>query len=137
MSPFRRTSSRSWSPRRPTAVWAALATGLVVSFVVVLAVFLPVLGLLAAADGGTAGVLDVPVGSIALAAVIGFLLALVLLGLILTTRSGPLAWVLAVAAVVSTLLVSLWPLVTTAFSAVDQASDVWPFITGLVERFRG
>ena len=137
MSPFRRTSSRSWSPRRPTAVWAALATGLVVSFVVVLAVFLPVLGLLAAADGGTAGVLDVPVGSIALAAVIGFLFALVLLGLILTTRSGPLAWVLAVAAVVSTLLVSLWPLVTTAFSAVDQASDAWPFITGLVERFWG
>ena len=137
MSPFRLTSSRSWSPRRPAAVWAALATGLGVSFVVVLAVFLPVLGLLAAADGGTAGVLDVPVGSIALAAVIGFLLALVLLGLILTTRSGPLAWVLAVAAVVSTLLVSLWPLVTTAFSAVDQASDVWPFITGLVERFWG
>ena len=43
----------------------------------------------------------------------------------------------AYASQVSTLLVSLWPLVATAFSAVDQASDVWPFVTSLVERFWG
>lgn len=137
MAPFRRTSSRSWRPRRPTAVWAALVTGVVVCLLVVVGVFVPVLGLLAAADGGTAGVLDVPVGSIAIAAVVGYLLALVLLGLVLLTRSGPVAWVLAVAAVVSTLLVSLWPLVATALSAVDQAGDVWPFITGLIDQFWG
>jgi len=129
----RRTSSRSRS-HRPRAVWWALATGVVVSVLVVGGVFLPVLALIGAADGGTAGALDVPVGSIAGAAAVGFLLALALLGLVVLTRRGALAWVLAVAAVVSTLLVSIWPLFATALAGVDQVRDVWPFIQDLVAR---
>ncbi|NIJ05012.1 hypothetical protein [Frigoribacterium faeni] len=120
---------------RPRAVWAALVTSVVLCLLIVGGVFLPVLGLIGAADGGTAGALDVPVGSIAAAAAIGYLLALVLLALILVVRNGPLAWVLGVAAVVSTLLVSLWPLVATALAGVDQARDVWPFIQELLQRF--
>ena len=62
--------------------------------------------------------------SIAAAAVIGYLLAVVLLALILVVRKGALAWVLGVAAVISTLLVSFWPLLATALAGVDQARDV-------------
>ncbi len=131
---FRRTTM-STRRARPRAVWAALVTSVVLCLLIVGGVFLPVLGLIGAADGGTAGALDVPVGSIAAAAAIGYLLALVLLALILVVRNGPLAWVLGVAAVVSTLLVSLWPLVATALAGVDQARDVWPFIQELLQRF--
>ena len=120
---------------RPRAVWAALVTSAVLCFLIVVGVFVPVLGLIGAADGGTAGALDVPVGSIAAAAVIGYLLAVVLLALILVVRNGALAWVLGVAAVISTLLVSLWPLLATALAGVDQARDVGPFIQGLLQRF--
>jgi hypothetical protein len=131
MSGRRTTTSRR---HRPRAVWWALATGAVLSVLVVGGVFLPVLAVIGAADGGTAGALDVPVGSIAGAAAVGFLLALVLLGLVLLTRHGALAWVLAVAAVVSTLLVSVWPLFATALAGVDQVRDVWPFVQGLIKR---
>jgi len=131
---FGRRTTTSRRPHRPRAVWWALATGLVVCLLVVGGVFVPVLALIGAADGGTAGALDVPVGSIAGAAAVGFLLALALLGLVFLSRHGALAWVLAVAAVVSTLLVSLWPLFATALAGVDQARDVWPFVQDLVAR---
>ena len=45
--------------------------------------------------------------------------------------------VLAVAAVISALLVSLWPLLAVAFAGVDQASDVVPFIQDLIRRVTG
>lgn len=116
-------------------MWAALVTGAVLCVSTVAFVLLPVLGLIGAADGSTVGALNVPVGSIAVALVIGLGLALVLLALIVATRNGAVAWVLAVAAVISTLVVSLWPLVATAFAAVGQAGEVIPFIQGLIERF--
>jgi hypothetical protein len=119
---------------RPAAVWAALVTGAVLCVSSVVFVLLPVLGLIGAADGSTVGALDVPVGSIAVALVTGLGLALVLLALIVATRNGAVAWVLAVAAVISTLVVSLWPLVATAFAAVGQAGDVIPFTQGLIEQ---
>jgi hypothetical protein len=98
-------------------------------------VLIPVLTLIGAADGGTAGALDVPVGRIVAAIAIGYVLALVLLGLVVTVRNGPLAWILGVAAVVSTLLVSLWPLVAVAIAGVDQVQDVVPFIQDLVRQY--
>lgn len=128
---------RATSSRRPRAraVWWALGTGVVLCLVIVGGVFLPILGLVGAADAGTAGALDVPVGSIAGAAVIGFLLALAFLALILVTRNGALAWILAVAAIVSTLLVSVWPLPAVAFAGVDQVQDVIPFIQDLISKY--
>ena len=131
---FSRVSTSGARRPRPAAVWAALVTGAVLCVSTVVFVLLPVLGLIGAADGSTAGALDVPVGSIAVALVIGLGLALVLLALIVATRNGAVAWVLAVAAVISTLVVSLWPLVATAFAAVGQAGDVIPFIKGLIEQ---
>ncbi|WP_285063660.1 hypothetical protein [Frigoribacterium sp. ME-P-080] len=120
---------------RPRAVWAALVTSAVLCVLIVVGVLLPVLTLIGAADGGTAGALDVPVGSIVAAIAIGYVLALVVLLLIVKVRNGPLAWVLGVAAVISTLVVSLWPLVAVAIAGVDQVQDLIPFIQDLITRF--
>ncbi|WP_249407983.1 hypothetical protein [Frigoribacterium sp. CFBP 8759] len=120
---------------RPRAVWAALVTSAVLCVLIVVGVLLPVLTLIGAADGGTAGALDVPVGSIVAAIAIGYVLALVVLLLIVKVRNGALAWVLGVAAVISTLVVSLWPLVAVAIAGVDQVQDLIPFIQDLVTRF--
>lgn len=130
----RRTTTTTRRPR-PRAVWAALVTSVVICLLIVVGVLLPVLTLIGAADGGTAGALDVPVGSIAAAIAIGYVLALLLLLLIVKVRNGALAWVLGVAAVVSTLVVSLWPLVAVALAGVDQVQDVVPFVQDLVARF--
>lgn len=132
---FSRVSTSGARRPRPAAVWAALVTGVVLCVSTVVFVLLPVLGVIGAADGSTVGALDVPVGSIAAALVTGVGLALVLLALIVATRNGAVAWVLAVAAMISTLVVSVWPLVATAFAAVGQAGDVIPFIQGLIEQF--
>jgi uncharacterized membrane protein len=130
----RRTTTTTRRPR-PRAVWAALVTSVVLCVLIVVGVLLPVLTLIGAADGGTAGALDVPVGSIAAAIAIGCVLALVLLLLVVRVRNGALAWVLGVAAVISTLVVSLWPLVAVAIAGVDQVQDLIPFIQDLIARF--
>ena len=41
------------------------------------------------------------------------------------------------AAVIATLIGSIWPLVATGFASVDQAKDVIPFIQDLIARVRG
>lgn len=124
----------AYRERRPRAVWAALVTAAVLVLMVLLGVLLPVLGLIGAADGLTVGQLDVPVGRIAIAIVVGYGLALGLLALCFRSRSGPVAWVLGVAAVVSALLVSLWPLLAVALAGVDQVQDVVPFLQRLIGR---
>ncbi|TDX81440.1 hypothetical protein EDF35_1107 [Rathayibacter sp. PhB151] len=130
--------TRSYGSRRkPRAAWAALATGVVVSFLIVVGVLLPVLGLIGAADATTAGVLDVPVGAIILSIVISYLIALAFLALAFVSRNAALAWVAAVAAVIATLVGSVWPLLATAFASVDQAGDVIPFIQDLIARVTG
>jgi uncharacterized membrane protein len=130
----RRTTTTTRRPRS-RAVWAALVTSVVLCVLIVVGVLLPVLTLIGAADGGTAGALDVPVGSIAVAIASGCVLALVLLLLVVRVRNGALAWVLGVAAVISTLVVSLWPLVAVAIAGVDQVQDLIPFIQDLIARF--
>ena len=130
----RRTTTTTRRPR-PRAVWAALVTSVVLCVLIVVGVLLPVLTLIGAADGGTAGALDVPVGSMVAAIAIGYVLALVLLLLIVKVRNGALAWVLGVAAVISTLVVSLWPLVAVAIAGVDQVQDVVPFIQDLIRQY--
>lgn len=125
---FSRTTSYGARPR-PRAVWAAAITGVVLLVLIVVGVLIPILGLIGAADGATVGALRVPVGGIVVA-------LLFLLGCV-RSRNGALSWVLAVAAVISALLVSLWPLLAVAFAGVDQASDVVPFIQDLIRRVTG
>jgi hypothetical protein len=123
--------------RRPRAVWAATLTGAIVSAVVVVGVLLPVLGLIGAADATTAGQLDVPVGLIALGIVISFVVGVVMLAFAAMTRSGVVAWIAAVSAVVATLVGSAWPLVATTIASVDQVQDAIPFVQDLIGRVLG
>ncbi|PPF55412.1 hypothetical protein C5B94_05310 [Clavibacter michiganensis] len=123
--------------RRPRAVWAATLTGAVVSGIVVIGVLLPALGLVGAADATTVGQLDVPAGLIALGIVISFAVGLAMLAVAALTRSGVVAWVAAVAAVVATLVGSVWPLVATTIASVDQAQDAIPFVRDLIGRVLG
>ncbi len=122
---------------RPRAVWAALITGILVSALIVLGVLLPNLGLIGAADAGTLGVLDVPVGQIAVAIVASYALGLVLLALTSASRNGPVAWIVSVAAIIATLVGSVAPLVVTAFASVGQAGEVLPFIQQLIGSVTG
>lgn len=123
--------------RRPRAVWAALITGVIVSVVIVAGILLPVLGLIGAADATTFGALRVPVGAITAAIVISYLVGLGFLVLTLVARIGALAWITAVAAIIATLVGSVWPLVATAFASVDQVQDVIPLIQQLIGQFTG
>lgn len=120
---------------RPRGVWVALAVGLVLLLVVVGALTVPVLGLIAAADAGTAGVLDVPVGQVVLALLLGALVTVALLAAVVVTRRTWLAWTLVVLALLVAVVASLLPLLSVAFAGVDQAQDVWPFLQGLVARY--
>lgn len=123
--------------RRPRAVWAATLTGAIVSAVVVVGVLLPVLGLIGATDATTAGQLDVPVGLIALGIVISLVVGLAVLAVAAMTRSGVVAWIAAVSAVVATLVGSAWPLVATTIASVDQVQDAIPFVQDLIGRVLG
>ncbi|WP_233550074.1 hypothetical protein [Clavibacter lycopersici] len=125
------------SRRRPRATRAAAVTGLVVAAVVVVAVLLPVLGFIGAADAATAGQLDVPVTLIALGVGVSLLVALVTLGIAARTRDGRVAWIAAVSTVVATLVGSTWPLVATSIASVDQVQDAIPFVQDLIGRVLG
>lgn len=122
------------SRHRPRAAWAAFITAAVMSALVVVGVLVPILTLIGAAAGLTAGTLRVPVGPIALAIALGYVLAILLLVMCLRSRVGALSWVLGVAAVISTLSVSVWPIVVVALAGVQQVQDVVPFIRQLVAR---
>jgi len=120
---------------RPRGVWIALAVGVVLLLVVVGAVTVPVLGLIAAADASTAGVLDVPVGQIVVALLLGTVVTLALLAAVVPTRRTWVAVTLVVLALLVAVVASVWPLFAVALAGVDQAQDVWPFVQGLVTRY--
>ena len=122
---------------RPRAVWAAFITALVLVLVSALGVLPGVLGVIATADAGTAGILRVPVLQIVAALLIGYVLAALLLLLCFRRRNGAVAWVLGVAAVVSALLVSLWPLVVVAIAGSGQVQELAPVIGDLFDRVTG
>lgn len=126
--------SRSrFAPPRPRSVWFALATGTVAVIVVAATVFFPLMGLIAAASGA-AWFVRVPFGTITVVALAGYLLAAGLLALIIRSRRGPVAWILAVAATIAATVVSLYPAVAVAIAATDRASDIVPYIGDLITR---
>jgi len=118
---------------RPRSVWFALGTGVVGCCLVAALILFPLLSLIGA-SAGAAWFVDMPLARIGVVVVAGCLLAAGLLALSAVTRRGATAWILAVAAVVATLVVSLYPAVAVASTAVDQAGDVIPFITEWVEK---
>jgi hypothetical protein len=118
--------------RRPRSVWIALGSGIVGAAVVALVVLLPVLTLVTTSLGADWFV-DIPLGRIGVVVAAGCLLAAGLLALILRTRRGALAWVLAVAAVVAVLVVSLYPLGAVAAAATGRVGEIIPFVTRWIQ----
>lgn len=116
--------------RLPTRIVAALV-GAALVLANGLLVLVPVLGLVGAA-AGAGPVLQVPYGAIAVAIVVGFLVAIACVALAAVARRDWLAWTLVVAAFVASLLGSTWPIVATASAAVDRVGDVIPFIAELI-----
>ncbi len=123
--------------RRPRAAWAALITAVILCGLTVVGVLLPVLALIGSVGATTFGALHIPVGTITLSIVLSYLVGLGFLVLSFVARFGALAWITGVAAVIATLVGSLWPLVATAFSSVSQVQDVIPFIQELIGRITG
>lgn len=118
--------------RLPTRIVAAIV-GAVLVIANGLLVLGPVLGLVGAA-AGVGPVLTVPYGAIVTAIVVGFLVAILCVALAAVARRSWLAWSLAVAAWVASLVGSTWPIVATASAAVDRVGDVIPFIAELIGR---
>jgi len=126
----RRAAGRPWS------VLAASVVG-VVGAVLSLTVLGSVVGLIGSGDAATGGALLVPVGRIVVVVGLGYLIGAALLVVSWRTRSVVAAWVTALIAAGVTGIVSLYPLVATALSAVGQVGEVVPWIIGLVERVTG
>lgn len=120
-----------FAPPRQRAVWFALGTGLAAVVLIAITVLIPLLTVIGAASGAVWFV-RVPFGTIAFVVFAGYLLAAGLLALILRTRRGAFAWILAVAATVAAVIVSLYPAVAAAIAGTDQAGDIIPFIRDLI-----
>ena len=122
-------------PRRPHSVWFALATGILVTLAVAAGVLGPVLALV----GSTIGAVPLapfPYAAVTITVIAGYALAAGLLALILRIRNGTLAWILAVAAVVAALIVSVYPFFPLATAATDTAGDAIPVVVDWVNRVR-
>ncbi|OII31689.1 MFS transporter permease [Curtobacterium sp. MMLR14_010] len=124
-------------PPRARGVWIATVVGVLVVLLVFTAGFLPLVGFLAGVTATTAGLVPFPVIRVTLVTVLGGLVVLGLLVLAVTRRRTVAAWIPVVLAVLVTLAVTVYPLVTVAVGSADRAGDVWPIITDLVRRVTG
>lgn len=133
-----KTRSRGYGRHpKPRSAWTALIVAVVLCAVIVVGVLLPVLGLIGGVGATTFGTLRIPVGAITASIVISYLIGLGFLALTFLARFGALAWITAVAAIIATLVGSLWPLFATAFASVAQVQDVIPFVQELIGRITG
>lgn len=131
------TSTGRSRRRKPRSAWIALIVAVILCAVIVGGVLLPVLGLIGGVGATSFGALRIPVGTITASLVISYLIGLGFLVLTFLARFGALAWITAVAAIIATLVGSLWPLFATAFASVAQVQDVIPFVQELIGRVTG
>ncbi|MBF4582456.1 MFS transporter permease [Curtobacterium sp. VKM Ac-2865] len=124
-------------PPRARGVWIATVVGVLVVLLVFTAGFLPLVGFLGGVTATTAGLVPFPVIRVTLVTVLGGLVVLGLLVLAVTRRRSVAAWIPVVLAVLVTIAVTVYPLVTVAVGSADRAGDVWPIITDLVRRVTG
>jgi hypothetical protein len=124
-------------PPRARGVWIATVVGVLAVLVVFTGGFLPLVGFLGGVTATTAGLVPFPVIRVTLVTVLGGLVVLGLLVLAVTRRRTVAAWIPVVLAVLVTLTVTVYPLVTVAVGSADRAGDVWPIITDLVRRVTG
>lgn len=132
---MRRVSSASRRP--PRGVLIATGAGAVVAAIIALALYLPLVGFLAATTASTAGLVAFPVGSVTLVTLLALVVVVGALLLALTRRRVWLAWTLAIIAVLVALAATVYPLIAVAVGSADRASDVVPLVIDLWQRVTG
>lgn len=123
--------------RRPRGVYIATGVGAALAAIIALALYLPLVGFLAATTASTAGLVPFPLGSVTGVTLLGLLVVAGALLLALTRRRPWLSWTLAVIAVLVALAVTVFPLIAVAVGSADRASDVTPLIVDLWQRVAG
>ncbi|WP_146215732.1 hypothetical protein [Cryobacterium arcticum] len=119
--------TRSRGRSRPRGVWFALGAGTLLCLLLVAGVYAPLLGLIGS-SAGAAWFVPVPIGAITLVTLLGFAVSLALLALITLVRSVPLAWTLALSAVIVGLLTSIFPAFAVAQAGVERGGQLIPWI---------
>jgi hypothetical protein len=127
---------RSARPR-PHGVWAASAVGVLAVLVLAVGAWLPLVGFLAGVTATTAGLVPFPAVRVGVVTVLGLAVVLGFLALAVTRRHTATAWVAVTLAALVGTAVTVYPVVTVAIGSADRAGDVWPVVTGLVERSTG
>lgn len=120
-------------PARPRSVWFALGTGCVVSLLLVVGVLVPLLALIGTA-AGAAWFVNLGIGTITVVTIAGCLLTAGLLALILRVRNGPVAWILAVAAVVAATIISVYPVFAVIGAGSEAVGQLLPTVSAWVEQ---
>ncbi|PXA71687.1 hypothetical protein CTB96_01795 [Cryobacterium arcticum] len=108
-------------------MWFALGAGTLLCLLLVAGVYAPLLGLIGS-SAGAAWFVPVPIGAITLVTLLGFAVSLALLALITLVRSVPLAWTLALSAVIVGLLTSIFPAFAVAQAGVERGGQLIPWI---------
>lgn len=127
------TRERSYGrrPARPRSVWFALGAGVVVCLLLVTAVLIPLLTLIGTA-AGAAWFVNLGIGTITVVTVAGCLLTAGLLALILRVRNGPIAWILAVSAVVAATIISIYPVFAVIGAGSEAVGQLLPTVSGWI-----
>lgn len=122
---------------RPRGVWITSGIGIVLVLALTLGAYLPLVGFLGGVTATTAGLVPFPFIRITLVTLLGVVVVLGLLLWALTRRHTVTSVVAVVLAVLVSLAVTAYPVVTIAIASADRAGDVWPIVTELWQRFTG
>ena len=123
--------------RRPRGVYIATGVGAALAAIIALALYLPLVGFLAATTASTAGLVPFPVAGATGVTLLGILIVVGALLLAVTRRRPWLSWTLAIVAVLVALAVTVFPLIAVAVGSADRASDIVPLITDRWQRVTG
>ena len=123
--------------RRPRGVSIATGVGAATTAIIALALYLPLVGFLAATTASTAGLVPFPLASVIGVTLLGLVVAAGALVLGITRRRPWISWTLAIIAVLVALTVTVYPLVAVAVGSADRASDIAPLLTDFWQRVAG
>lgn len=131
---MRVSSSRA---RRPRGVYIATGVGAALTAIIALALYLPLVGFLAATTASTAGLVPFPFAGVVGVTLLGLVVVAGALLLAVTRRRPWMSWTLAIIAVLVALAVTVFPLIAVAVGSADRASDIVPLLIDLWQRITG
>jgi hypothetical protein len=123
--------------RRPRGVYVATGVGAALTAIIALALYLPLVGFLAATTASTAGLVPFPFASVTGVTLLGLVIVVGALLLAVTRRRPWMSWTLAILAVLVALAVTVFPLIAVAVGSADRASDIVPIVIDLWQRVTG